>query len=153
VFKTWQIFVFSLVPLALVFIGVIGGSIHGVDSAREVFPTPPPAPPPSSSGPSSGPSTATGQITLAARNLAFDKRTLAAPANRQVTLRFDNQDAGQLHNFALYTDNRASTRIFVSEFTTGPATRDFSFTSPAPGNYFYRCDTHPDQMTGTFTAR
>ena len=42
-FKTWQIFVFSLIPLALVFAGVFIGSIHGSDSEREVFPTPAPA--------------------------------------------------------------------------------------------------------------
>ena len=42
-FKTWQIFVFSLIPLALVFAGVFIGSIHGSDSELEVFPTPAPA--------------------------------------------------------------------------------------------------------------
>ncbi len=41
-FKSWQIFVFSLIPLALVFGGVIIGSIYfdGGDSQPEVFPTP-----------------------------------------------------------------------------------------------------------------
>jgi hypothetical protein len=38
VFKSWQIFVFSLIPLALVFTGVIIGSIHGSDSELEEFP-------------------------------------------------------------------------------------------------------------------
>ena len=56
-FKTWQIFVFSLVPLALVFAGVIIGSYHGSDSSLEVFPTPAPASASSSGGgASSGPS-------------------------------------------------------------------------------------------------
>lgn len=41
-FKAWQIFVFTAIPLALVLAGVILGSIHGSDSEREVFPTPPP---------------------------------------------------------------------------------------------------------------
>ena len=45
-FKTWQIFVFSFIPLTLVFIGVIGGSLDGVDSNLEKFPTPTPAPSP-----------------------------------------------------------------------------------------------------------
>ena len=39
-FRSWQIFVFSLVPLALIFAGVIGGSMHGTDSEKEKFPTP-----------------------------------------------------------------------------------------------------------------
>jgi hypothetical protein len=40
--KSWQIFVFTLIPLALVFAGVIAGSLDGSDSEREVFPTPEP---------------------------------------------------------------------------------------------------------------
>ena len=28
-------------------------------------------------------------------------------------------------------------------------TRRYEFTSPAPGTYFFRCDPHPDDMTGT----
>ena len=44
-FKTWQIFFFSVIPLALVFAGVIIGSQRGVDASREVFPTPGPPPP------------------------------------------------------------------------------------------------------------
>ncbi len=61
VFKKKHVLIFSLVPLALVFIGVIGGSIHGSDSDREQFPTPAPASPtprPSSQtapGPDAGP--------------------------------------------------------------------------------------------------
>jgi len=49
VFKGWQIFVFSLIPLALVFTGVIIGSIHGSDSELEEFPDPPTQPLPSTS--------------------------------------------------------------------------------------------------------
>lgn len=43
-FKSWHIFVFSLIPLALVLTGVIIGSIHfsGGDSQAEVLPTPAP---------------------------------------------------------------------------------------------------------------
>jgi len=43
VFKSWQVFIFSLVPLLLVFVGVVGGSFHGKDSHPEVFPSQPPA--------------------------------------------------------------------------------------------------------------
>ncbi len=53
--KSWQVFVFSLIPLALVLAGVIIGSVHfsGGDSKKEILPTPrpqssalPPAPVP-----------------------------------------------------------------------------------------------------------
>jgi hypothetical protein len=64
-FKTWQIFVFSLIPLALVFAGVFIGSIHGSDSELEVFPTPAPAATP---------------------------RSLAVPDSRSVVLSFTASD-------------------------------------------------------------
>jgi plastocyanin len=155
VFKSWQVFVFSLVPLALVFAGVIIGSMHGSDSELEVFPTLPPA---SSSGGSSGggasaPPAEPGTLTIAANNLAFDKRSLTARPSTQTRIQFSNNDIGVLHNVAVYTNNRATTRIFVGELTTGPNVTTYSFTSPAAGTYFFRCDSHPDQMTGTFNVR
>jgi hypothetical protein len=154
-FKTWQIFIFSLVPLALVFIGVIGGSFHGIDSDKEFFPTPPPAPPPAAGGSGGGaPSGGGGPILITASNLLWNTRTLSAPANSPVVVRLNNQDAGVLHNFSLYTNSQATGRIFVStDYVTGPGTRDYSFTTPAAGSYFFRCDVHPDAMTGTFTVR
>jgi hypothetical protein len=54
--KTWQIFVFTLIPLALVFAGVVAGSLHGTDSQKEVFPTPPARPAGSHVSPAEAPS-------------------------------------------------------------------------------------------------
>jgi hypothetical protein len=65
----------------------------------------------------------------------------------------DNRDAGVIHNFAVYDSNRLTNKIFAGELHTGPGFFDYNFTSPAAGNYFFRCDVHPDTMTGTFTAR
>ena len=123
-FKSWQVFVFSLVPLALVFTGVIIGSFHGSDSAKEVFPTPPPSSSSSGGGGGSGGSgaaaAAPGTLTLVASNLAFDKRSLTALPNTETKLQFENKDAGVLHNFSIYNNNRATTKIFTGELTTGP---------------------------------
>jgi plastocyanin len=36
---------------------------------------------------------------------------------------------------------------------TGPTTTTYTFTAPStPGSYFFRCDVHPTQMTGTFVV-
>jgi plastocyanin len=154
VFKTWQVFVFSLVPLALVFTGVIMGSIHfsGGDSQKEIFPTPAPRPAGNAPPPPAAPPGATA-LQLTARTLLYDKRTLTAAAGQPVVLQFNNDDAGQLHNFALYTNRNATTKIFASELSTGPKVETLNFTAPTPGSYFFRCDVHPDTMTGTFTSR
>ncbi|MGB9177437.1 MAG: PQQ-dependent sugar dehydrogenase [Methanoregula sp.] len=90
-------------------------------------------------------------ITLTAENLTFDVKTLTAPAGSTVVMTFVNKDNAMPHNFALYTDSTAATKIFAGDFITGPGTVTYTFAVPSkPGNYFFRCDIHPELMTGTF---
>lgn len=152
-FKSWQVFVFSLVPLALVLTGVIVGSVHfsGEDSSKEVFPTPAPR---TSTGPAPTPVPGATVLNIVAQNVLFTTRSLTATAGQPVQLTFDNKDAGVLHNVAFYTNASATSVIYKSEITTGPNVSTFNFTAPAsPGNYFFRCDVHPDTMTGSFVVR
>ena len=94
------------------------------------------------------------QVTLVAENITFNPTTITASAGVAVTITLDNRDAGVLHNVAFYTNRSASSPIFVGELITGPAVLDNVFTSPStPGGYFFRCDVHPDQMTGTFNVQ
>jgi plastocyanin len=151
-FKSWQVLVFSLVPLVLVFIGVIGGSIHGSDSEPEEFPTAAPASASSSAPPPSAPA-GTVVLPITAQNSLFSPRTLTAPPNTSVIVRMNNLDAGVLHNVSVYTNNQATGRIFVSTDLSAGGTKDYAFTTPGAGTYFFRCDVHPDTMTGTFNVR
>jgi plastocyanin len=97
--------------------------------------------------------TPTASLTIMARDLKFDKRRLTAVANSSVSLHFDNRDNGVPHNVAVYRDRSAKESIFVGETFSGNASRDYSFQTPGPGDYFFRCDVHPDTMTGTFAVR
>ena len=93
-------------------------------------------------------------VTLVAQNILFDLSAITASPGVEVTITLDNRDAGVLHNVAVYTNPSASSSIFVGELTTGPTTLDNAFTSPStPGNYFFRCDVHPDTMTGSFVVQ
>jgi plastocyanin len=104
-----------------------------------------------SAGSSSGGKTVT--ISLIAKNIAFDQSTITVPAGAHVVMNFDNQDSGVVHNFALYTDSSAKTKIFVGDFVTGPKTVTYTFDAPStPGNYFFRCDIHPTLMFGKFVV-
>jgi plastocyanin len=95
----------------------------------------------------------TVQVTLTAQHIAFDKSTITVPAGSRVVMTFMNLDAGVPHNFALYTDSHATTRIFVGDFVTGVKTVTYSFNAPSlPGTYFFRCDVHPEMMTGNFVV-
>jgi plastocyanin len=90
-------------------------------------------------------------IELAAKNIAFDKKTITVPAGAKVTVNFDNQDSGIPHNFAVYETSAAQKPIFKGEIITGPKKTTYTFTAPSkPGTYFFRCDVHPTQMTGQF---
>ena len=90
-------------------------------------------------------------VTLVAKNIAFDKNTISVPAGSTVVMTFVNNDLNVPHNFAVYTDSKATTKIFAGDFVTGVKTVTYTFTAPStPGSYFFRCDTHPETMTGTF---
>jgi len=95
----------------------------------------------------------TVQVTLTAQHIAFDLSTITVPAGSRVVMTFANLDPGVPHNFALYTDSHATTSIFVGDFITGTRTVTYTFTAPStPGNYFFRCDVHPETMIGTFVV-
>jgi hypothetical protein len=91
---------------------------------------------------------------VVAKDLKFDRSSIAAGSGAPVTITLDNQDAGVLHNIAFYTTRAATTRIAVGELFAGVATKDLAFTAPSSGgNFFFRCDVHPDTMTGTFIVQ
>lgn len=92
-------------------------------------------------------------LTLTAKNMAFDRSRLVAPAGSTVSLVFVNDDPGVPHNFALYSDETATTTIFRGAIITGRSTTTYTFTAPStPGTYFFRCDPHPRTMTGSFVV-
>jgi plastocyanin len=93
-------------------------------------------------------------VTIVAQNLLFDLKTITANAAQDVTVRLDNRDAGVLHNIAFYTNRGASQKIFGSEIVAGPVVQTSTFPAPgSAGTYFFRCDVHPDTMTGAFVVR
>jgi len=95
----------------------------------------------------------TVSINLVALNIAFDQSTITVLAGAHVVMVFDNQDAGVIHNFSLYTDSSAKTKLFAGDFVTGPKKITYTFDAPStPGRYFFRCDVHPTAMFGTFVV-
>jgi plastocyanin len=101
-------------------------------------------------GPGGGPTI----LTLVAQNLKFDHDSIAATAGLDVTVTLDNKDAGVLHNVAFYTSRAATQKIAAMELLTGPAKATITFTAPASaGTFFFRCDVHPDSMSGAFVVR
>ncbi len=89
-------------------------------------------------------------VDLAANNIRFDKSTITVPAGAHITMNFNNQESVP-HNFALYKTSEAQDVIFKGEVITGPKEIVYTFDAPTePGTYFFRCDIHPQTMTGQF---
>ncbi|MGH2795839.1 MAG: plastocyanin/azurin family copper-binding protein [Actinomycetota bacterium] len=122
-------------------------SMNGTATAGEATgPATPPPSPPAATGPPAA------EIDLTARDtLTFDKTTLTFPADTSVTINLINEGAVP-HNWSLYRDDTATDPFFTGEIFSGPAEKKYTFTSPGPGSYFYRCDVHPTTMTGTATV-
>jgi plastocyanin len=96
--------------------------------------------------------TPSANLMIRAKSLKFDKKTLVAPPATNVTVTFENAESA-IHNFAVYTDKSAKEKIFVGENFVGPKTVQHQLTTPAAGSYYFRCDVHPDTMTGTFLVK
>ena len=87
----------------------------------------------------------------------FDTDCLAAPADKAVTVEFDNKDSGVPHNFEVFTDSSATERLGGAsdpgDIIVGPDTATYKVEPLKPGNYFFRCDVHPTTMTGTYAVK
>jgi plastocyanin len=89
-----------------------------------------------------------GGLTVGAKSLAFNTNEIDLPAGQATTLTFDNQDAGILHNIAIYTDSSATTNLFRGAQFPGVASQPYAIPALDPGTYYFRCDVH-NTMNGT----
>ena len=93
-----------------------------------------------------------GDVTLRAKNVAFDTDKLAAAADQPLVIRIENEDAGIYHNIAVYRDSGASDLVVRGELFDGPSTRQYRFDGFSAGTYSFQCDLHP-MMNGTLVVR
>jgi plastocyanin len=108
--------------------------------------TPTPVAVPSGSGASTVVHQTAGEIT-------FGSATMQAPAGTPFQIVFDNQAPGVQHNISIYKDSSAADALFRGELVGGPKTITYHVGSLPAGSYFFRCDVHPAQMTGTLVVK
>jgi plastocyanin len=90
-------------------------------------------------------------VDLLAKNMNFDKDKITVIAGSKVFINFVNLDVGVPHNFAVYTGSEATRTIFQGQVVIGPSKITYAFDAPVDeGEYFFRCDVHPEVMTGQF---
>jgi plastocyanin len=87
-------------------------------------------------------------LAIAAENAEeFTKDELEAAAS-PFTVLFDNDDAGVVHNFAVYeSEDNLDEPLGATDLETGPVTQELTL-DLEPGEYYFRCDSHPN-MEGT----
>lgn len=145
-------------------LGLLGGA-EGLALAKP-SPTPEGTAPPPPASPTSGaggggdggaPCETTGsEAEIAAPQGAaasgFDTDCLAIDAGSPATVTFDNQDPGVPHNWALYEDSGYTQSLAATPIQPGPATDSADLPKLSDSTYYFRCDVHPDTMTGQLYA-
>ena len=108
---------------------------------------------------------ASGDLTVVAENTTFDPTELTAPANTEVNLVFDNRDASPPHNIQIFAGPEPGGDLLTgctagcpgdtveSDIITGPTQVTLTFTTPGPGEYYYDCILHPNEMNGILVVQ
>lgn len=124
-----------LIPLALAGLLTLAACGGGDDSSSEDT---------SGGGETSGGSGDVLEISTPEGSV-FDKTTLTAPANTEVTVRYLN-NSDLPHNIHFFLGEDASAESLAStEIEQGPDNlQEVTFTTPSePGSYYFQCDAHP----------
>ncbi len=117
---------------------------------------PAPAPTAATPGAAASPTAAAGstELKLVGKALAFDTSTLTGVAGKELTVTFDNEDAGTPHNVQFFKGADATGEsIGATEIASGPVVQTLKIGPLDAGSYFYQCDVHPTTMTGTLTVQ
>lgn len=91
-------------------------------------------------------------ITITARNIAYDVTEITAPADKPFTIAFVNDDAGVPHNVAIHKDSPTGAEVWKGEVFDGVATKVYQVPALPAGTYGFACSVHPN-MTGTLTVK
>jgi plastocyanin len=96
---------------------------------------------------------AAADLTVVAKDVAFDKHELQVTGGKAFTIDFKNQDpAGVSHNIQI---KDAAGNVVQDEATIdGGTEKVYSFNALQPGTYTFICKVHPiPNMTGTLTVK
>lgn len=91
-----------------------------------------------------------GTVEVSADDLAFNVETITAPAGESFTVMFTNNEALP-HNFSVHTEEGGE-EIAVGNVINEGETDEVTIDGLEPGEYFFMCDVHPNDMTGTLVV-
>ncbi|MGH2705630.1 MAG: cupredoxin domain-containing protein [Actinomycetota bacterium] len=91
-------------------------------------------------------------LSIAAKDTAYDKACLAAPAGQAFTINFDNKDALQ-HSITIAPKHTSKDFLFRGEIVEGPKMTTYNVSALQPGTFHFHCEVHPQAMQGTFVVK
>ena len=91
-----------------------------------------------------------GIAELSADDLEFDAATITAPAGQPFTVAFTNLDTVP-HNFSVYVEEGGDA-IAEGEIINEGETDEVEIEGLSAGEYFFVCDLHAGEMTGTLVV-
>ena len=120
--------------------------------AAKASPSPPPQPSGGSGGPPPSGQPGVAPLALVAKDIAFDKAELSAPADTPFQIQFDNQDTSIPHDVAIHEGSQSGAEVFRGDVITGPAQTTYDVPALKAGAYAFFCTIHPN-MAGTLTVQ
>lgn len=112
-----------------------------------------------------GPTSPVDNVITAKGTKFIAGTTITAPPNTKITLVFNNQDTSPPHNVQIFAGAQASGGLLKGctagceadevslPLKGGPEQIEFTFTTPAAGEYAFDCAAHPTQMTGKLVIK
>lgn len=91
-----------------------------------------------------------GDVAIAAQALAFDKKDLSIPADKEFKLTMDNKEPIP-HNVAILKSQGSPEVLFREAPVPGPKKQTWTVKAIPAGEYYFQCDVHPN-MNGKVTA-
>lgn len=91
-----------------------------------------------------------GTVEITADDLAFDANVIQATAGEAFTVTFVNNDT-MPHNISFYMEEGGE-EIVVGEVINGGETVEVEVPALDAGEYFFVCDVHPAEMTGSLVV-
>ncbi|HWP63821.1 MAG TPA: cupredoxin domain-containing protein [Candidatus Binatia bacterium] len=92
-------------------------------------------------------------LTLVARDIRFSTERLEVEAGTPFTIVFDNQDAGVVHNLAIYDATGQLVDDARTAFEPGPVEQTLTVPALPGGTYRFVCDAHPREMVGDLVVK
>lgn len=105
-----------------------------------------------SGGPAATPVAGATELSISAKDIRFSTDRLEAPADRPITITFNNEDTGVFHNLAVYqvTGELIGQR---TDLEKGPVVQTLILPALPVGSYPFKCDVHPTTMVGTLEIK